>query len=126
MRMFFRANIASLSASFCDYMVTISLVQILFADKLLAGVAGTLFGGIVNFYISRYWVFKAHDIAVSRQGKRYLITWMGNLVLNTCGLYLLISLLEVQYIIAKVVTSLVVAIAYNYPVQKRYVFKLSD
>jgi len=107
---------------FVDYFIC----SIFFVDKLLAGIAGTLFGGILNFIISRHWVFKVKNIAFSKQGKRYFITWLGNLILNSAGLYLLIKLFNVQYIIAKIIISCTVAITYNYPVQKRYVFKISD
>ncbi len=123
MKTFLKANIASLSASFCDYLVTILLVKFLHADPLLGGVSGTVFGGIINFLIGRYWVFKANNGAISLQGKKYLIAWTGNLILNVSGLYVLIKLFKVQYIVAKVATSIIIAMAYNYHVQKKYVFK---
>ena len=126
MKTFLKANVASLSACFCDYLITILLVKFLYTDPLLGGIAGTIFGGIVNFAIGRYWVFKAQNDAMSLQGKRYLLTWTGNFILNALGLYVLIKLLNNQYMIAKVATSIVVAVAYNYPIQKRYVFKISD
>lgn len=121
--MFFKANIASLSASFCDYVITILLVKFLYADPLLGGILGTVFGGIINFLIGRYWVFKAHNGSIGLQGKRYFVAWSGNLILNVSGLYVLIKLFKVQYMVAKIITSLFVAFAYNYPVQKKYVFK---
>lgn len=126
MKTFFKANVASMVASFCDYLLTFSLVQFLLVDKLLALIAGTVFGGIVNFFISRHWAFKGHNSTLSAQGKRYFIVWLGNLILNASGSYVLIKLLKVEYIIVKVVTSLFVAITYNYPIQKRYVFKISE
>lgn len=126
MKTFLKANVASLSASFCDYLVTILLVKFLYADPLLGGIAGTICGGIVNFLIGRYWVFKAQNAAMSLQGKRYLLTWTGNFILNAMGLYVLIKLFKYQYLIAKVTTLIVVAVVYNYPIQKRYVFKISD
>ena len=126
MKVFVKANIASIVASFFDYLLTILLVQIIFIDKVWAGVAGTVFGGVINFVINRHWVFKAANSNLTRQGKRYLITWFGNLLLNALGLFCLINLIDVQYIVAKVTTSLIVAFFYNYPLQKRYVFKISD
>ncbi len=126
MKTFFRANIASLSASFCDYLVTIILVNFLRADPLLAGITGTVVGGIVNFLIGRYWVFKASNMAINLQGKRYFITWLGNLILNSFGLFVLIKMCTVQYMLAKMIVSIIVAVAYNYPIQKRYVFKITE
>ena len=63
---------------------------------------------------------------MAAQGKRYLVTWTGNLILNALGVYILIRLCGVNYIIAKLATSLTVAVAYNYPMQKNYVFKKVD
>lgn len=126
MKTFIKANIASVVASFFDYLVTILFVQLLLIDKVWAGIAGTVFGGIINFIISRHWVFKTASANFSGQGKRYIITWFGNLLLNSAGIFCLINLLGVQYIIAKIATSLFVAFVYNYPLQKRYVFKISD
>jgi GtrA-like protein. len=42
------------------------------------------------------------------------------------GVYLLIRFAGINYMIAKVTTSVVVAVAYNYPIQKNYVFKNID
>ncbi|MEO6549698.1 MAG: GtrA family protein [Ferruginibacter sp.] len=126
MKLFLKANVASLTASFFDYLLTIVLKQFLLVDAVLASICGTIFGGIINFLIGRYWVFRSVKTPILHQGKRYLFTWTGNLFLNAVGIFVLIRLCGVNYIIAKVATSLTVAIAYNYPIQKRYVFKNID
>lgn len=123
MKTFIKVNIASLTASSCDYLVTVLMVRYFNTDPVIGGVTGTVFGGLVNFFVGRNWVFKARDHSVTLQGKRYLLSWMGNLILNICGLYILIKLFNVQYLIAKVTTSVFVAFAYNYHIQKQYVFK---
>ena len=126
MKTFLRANIASLVASFCDYSFTIILKEFLLFDPVQASIAGTVTGGILNFVISRRWVFEPTDSPVFHQGKRYLITWVGNLILNTAGVYILIHFAGLFYMAAKLVTSFAVAIGYNYPMQKKYVFKNID
>jgi putative flippase GtrA len=123
MKTFFKVNVASLSASCCDYLVTIIMVRTLKADPLLGGIAGTVFGGIINFLIGRYWVFKNNNGAIILQGKRYVLVWTGNLILNSLLLYFFIKIFKIQYLIAKITTSLLVAVLYNYHLQKGYVFK---
>jgi len=123
MKIFVKTNMASLIASLCDYMVTIFLRQFFYVDAVIAGITGTIVGGMVNFYVCRLWVFKVNKTSVSLQGKRYLIIWTGNLLMNAGGLYVLINIAGVHYIIAKLITSLTVAFGYNYPLQKLYVFK---
>jgi putative flippase GtrA len=122
MTIFLKANVASLIASLSDYLITIMLVQLLHADVVWAGVTGTVCGGIINFMIGRHWVFRAGNQAAGRQAKRYLLVWLGNLILNATGMYLLTKQAGVYYILAKVVTSLLVAVGWNYPLQKKYVF----
>jgi len=126
MKTFLKANAASLTASFCDYLVTIIFKQFLRLDEVLASILGTIVGGVVNFLIGRHWVFRSVNSPSFQQGKRYLLTWTGNLILNALGVYLLTKHGGVHYIIAKVATSITVAVAYNYPIQKNYVFKNVD
>ncbi|MDO9376589.1 MAG: GtrA family protein [Bacteroidota bacterium] len=123
MKTFLKANIASLTASFCDYLVTFVLKQFLHFDPVYASITGTVIGGIINFWICRQWVFEAAGAGAVQQGKRYLITWTGNLLLNSLGVFLLIRFAGMFYLLAKLLTSLTVAVAYNYPLQKNYVFK---
>ena len=126
MKTFLKANAASLAASFCDYLVTIIFKQFLQFDEVLASILGTIVGGVINFLIGRHWVFKSRDVPVFRQGRRYLLAWVGNMVLNALGVASLIRFGKVNYLIAKVITSITIAIAYNYPIQKKYVYKNVD
>jgi putative flippase GtrA len=119
---FLKANMASLVASLSDFLMTVLLVQLCRADVVLAAVAGTITGGIVNFLIGRHWVFRAGDERAVRQLWKYALVWTGNLLLNTGGVYLLASCAGVHYVVSKVVTSLLVAFLYNYPLQKNFVF----
>lgn len=123
MKTFLRINMASLSASGVDYLVTILLVRFFQVDPVAGGVVGTVAGGVVNFFIGRYWVHKSHHTALALQGQRYLLSWVVNLALNAAGLHLLIKVYKVQYVLAKTMTSIFVAVAFNYPVQKKWVFK---
>jgi putative flippase GtrA len=126
MKTFLRANASSLTASFCDYLVTFTLMGFLQVDPVIASVLGTVVGGIVNFLIGRHWAFKSSRVPFFQQGRKYLLTWVGNLILNALGVYLLNKQFGVDGFISKIVTSLTVSIAYNYPIQKKYVFKNID
>jgi hypothetical protein len=120
---FFKANVASVIASTGDYLVTIMAVQVFGMDVVIAGITGTISGGIINFWIGRHWVFSAVESNAHRQAVRYSIVWLGNLLLNATGMYVFTKLAGLYYLAAKIITSLLVAITYNYPLQKRYVFK---
>ncbi|MEO5651108.1 MAG: GtrA family protein [Ginsengibacter sp.] len=119
---FLKANMASLIASFCDYVITIIAVQAFSMNVVLASLAGNVFGGIINFMLGRHWVFSARSANGFSQAKKYFLVWIGNLLLNASGMYLFTKI-GLYYIVTKIVTSLAVAVGYNYPLQKWYVFK---
>ena len=120
---FLKANVASLVASACDFGFAILLKEFFVVDAVAASISGTVLGGIINFIICRHWAFNAGNKNVVKQGARYFVIWGGNLILNALGVYLLIKYGGIDYKIAKLIISLTVAIAYNYPLQKKYVFK---
>ena len=123
MKQFIKANVSSLISSFCDFLITIIIKELLHADPFLASVIGTISGGIINFIIGRYWVFKVYNFNIYQQSKRYFIIWAGNLFLNALGVYVLLHYAGLNYILAKLIISVTVAVGYNYPLQKKYVFK---
>ncbi len=123
MNLFIKANSASLASSYCDYLVAILLKEFMLVPAFFASIIGTMVGGFINFFINRKWVFRSNNTSIYFQSKRYFVIWSGNLILNAVGLYLLINVAGLYYLTAKVITSVLVAILYNYPLQKKYVFK---
>src|SRR5579872_2960025 len=125
---FTKAQLASLVATGVDFLVTFLLLRWAGLPSASAsgrvtayGVTGTLCGGVTHFLISRHWVFNARYGKWTGQMNRYVLVWIGNLALNAAGLYLL-SRAGVAPMLAKVITATTVAIAYNYTLQKRFVF----
>jgi len=127
---FTKAQLASLLATGVDFLVTFVLLRWAgipsgdaSARVTFYGVTGTLCGGFTHFMVSRHWVFDAREQKWLAQVNRYVLVWIGNLVLNASGLYLLTRYTGIQPMIAKVVTATSVAVFYNYILQKRFVFK---
>ena len=122
---FAKAQAASFIASFVDYLFTILCVE-LFGFWYLAGsTTGTIAGGFTNFSLGRSWVFKMREAEKRMQLFRYLLVWLGYLVLVTYGVYMLTHFAQFNYIISKIIITLFLAIAYNYPLQKKFVFRKS-
>lgn len=113
---------ASLVASFFDYLITILAVQIFGLNVVLANFIGNFFGGVLHFSLGRRWVFDAADSSRFVQVRKYILVWTGNLALNALGMYLLTQI-GLYYVITKVITSITVSVGYNYPLQRWYVFK---
>lgn len=120
---FLKANVASLTASALDYVVTILLVTIFKLDPVIASVTGTFCGGILNFIIGRNWVFKSKEAKMHHQAFKYGIVWVGNLILNAGGMWWLVKIVQLNYVISKVIVSVLVGFFYNYLLQKKYVFR---
>lgn len=120
---FTKAQMVSLLASLIDFLVTLFLVQMAGAGYLIGGACGTISGGIANFLISRNWVFNGGEKKWTPQLVRFLLVWTGNFVLNISGLFVLVNYGGINYLVAKISTAVIVAIFYNYILQKRFVFK---
>jgi|SRR6185312_13686151 len=125
---FTKAQLTSIVATGVDFLVTYLLLR--WAGLPAAGssgrvtfygATGTVCGGVTYFLISRSWVFDAREGKWAGQLNRYMLVWIGNLVLNAGGLYLL-SRAGLVPMLAKVITATSVAVLYNYTLQKRFVF----
>jgi putative flippase GtrA len=120
---FAKAQVASFTASVVDYWCTIIAVELVGIWYVWASAVGTVVGGFTNFYLGRNWVFKRREKDRQKQMMKYLIVWTGYFILTTFGVFLLTHFSNLNYIISKALVSLVMAVSYNYPVQKRYVFR---
>jgi putative flippase GtrA len=120
---FLKAQASSLIATFLDFSTAIVLVNFFDMEPFTSSIAGTILGGVANFTINRYWVFEAADDKVGGQALKYFLVWIGNLVLNAGGMYLLLEKTNWNYVISKALVSIVVGFAYNYVLQKKLVFR---
>lgn len=130
---FLKAQASSLIATGVDYTVVLLLSALASAWSADINVVGALAGGIANFMINRQWVFNKEKGAIGGQALRYGITWVGNMLLNTAGVWLIlhftgwhnISTKEDLFRLSavKMSVSLLVGFTYSYIMQKRFVFK---
>jgi putative flippase GtrA len=123
MMTFTKAQLVSLLASSVDFGVTLALVQGLGFPHIAGSATGTISGGATHFMISRNWVFSAQEDKWAAQLTRYMLVWVGNFVLNVTGLWLLTRYTGMNYLLAKTIIAILIAVFYNYVLQKRYVFK---
>ncbi|MGY0036999.1 GtrA family protein [Pedobacter sp. NJ-S-72] len=123
MATFVKAQVASLSASIIDFLTTLVCTQVFHVWYVLGSVIGTTAGGMVNFMMmGRNWVFGAKEKNINFQIFKYIIVWVGNLLLTTAGVYLVTHYLHVNYILSKILVSCTVGTGYNFLMQKKFVF----
>ncbi|HLT24433.1 MAG TPA: GtrA family protein [Ignavibacteria bacterium] len=120
---FFKAQISSFTATAVDFIIMILLVELAGMWYLAGSVLGTIFGGITNYTINRFWSFHSTKELVHMQAFRYFHIWMSSIILNALGMWFLTSLGDIEYIISKIIVSVVVGFGFNYPLQKKYVFE---
>jgi putative flippase GtrA len=118
-----RVQAAAAAGTAVEFLVTIGCVEGLHCWYVLATVLGNLAGGLSNFYLNRHLVFRATQQQLPAQGGRYLLVWLGGLLLNATGVYLVTQLLHTNYLLSKTLVSLLVGLAFTYPLQVHFVFK---
>ncbi len=109
-------------ASATDFGATIIAVNLFGLWYLAASIIGTICGGFFNFYVNRKWVFQSRSKEVKWQAFRYILVWLGNLAIVTSGVFILTHFFNLNYVLAKVVSSVLTGISYNYIMQRQFIF----
>lgn len=107
-----------------DFGITFLLQRVLGFWYIMASVTGALTGGILNFTLAHYWVFRpgTNRPPDKQDIVRYLGVWTGSLLLNTGLLYALTEGLGIYYLLSKLITVVAVGIGFNFFMQKNFVF----
>jgi putative flippase GtrA len=121
-----RHQVGSLIATALDFSTMIALVAGLHIAPGLGAMSGAAVGGSVNFMLGRRWIFLRHSDPAQDQALRYAGVSLVSLLLNGAGVHLLASVWHLQFVVARVIVALLVALLWNYPVQRRFVFKLHE
>lgn len=122
---FLASQVAAFAGTIVDYLVTIVAVEAGHLDHVLAVAAGNVAGGCINFYLGRHYVFGEGQQALLSQVSRYFLVWLGSLLLNTGGVYLLMQSLHLSYLVSKIGVGLLVGVGFNYALQQKFVFRKS-
>ncbi len=122
---FCKAETSAVVASAVDFAVTLMLAEVIGIWYGYATFVGALSGGVVNCSVNYRWVFTAQHMGKTLIAVRYLLVWGGSIVLNTLFTYFVTEYAGINYIIAKVAVAVMVAVLWNYQMQRSYVFASS-
>jgi putative flippase GtrA len=117
-----RHHAASIIAAVIDYLVMILGVEVLHLAPVAATPIGAFSGAVTNFTLGRRFTYRRTEAPAVGQAWRYAIVSGTSLGLNTAGEYLFHDLLHIEYLLARVITSVIVSNAWNYPMQRYFVF----
>ncbi len=126
MKHFFKAQLSSLLATLVDFLIMVLSVEAGKLHYVIAATLGACCGALVNFIINRYWSFKATHTPAKQQGFRYSLVWIGSILLNVSGIYVLTHFLQIKYILSKIIVAIIVGLGFNYTLQKEYVFNTNE
>ncbi len=104
-----------------DFAVMVVVVSAIGLSAPIGTALGALAGAVSNFSLGRAWIFEAREGAIRRQGVRYAIVAAGSLALNVAGMAMLHGF-GTHYVVARVLVSIAVGIAWNFPLHRHFVF----
>jgi putative flippase GtrA len=122
-RSLWRHQIGAAIATSVDFVTMIVAVERFGFDPAAATALGATVGAATNFALGRVWIFRRHTGHWAAQAARYALVSSGSAVWNTLGEYLLHDAALVPYVRARVVVSLAVSLCWNFPLQRRFVFR---
>lgn len=120
---FGKAESSAILASAADFGLTIFLVRALEVWYARASFFGALMGGIVNCYVNYRWVFDKQKQRKPFIALKYLFVWSFSILFNTAGTCFFTVLSGMNFIIVKAVVAIIVAILWNFQMQRVFVFR---
>lgn len=116
-------QLASIVATAVDYSMMIVMVSVVGLTAVEGTVIGAACGATANFTMGRYFTFRASHGRPEGQALRYILVSAASLGWNALGEHLLAVVLGLHYVIARLITGTLVSFAWNYPLQRYFVFK---
>ena len=128
---FLEAEASSLISTFVDFITTALLVKYAGWWYVIATSVGAACGGTTNAIINYNWTFKGTEQQKRTILYRYFLVWLGSLFLNTAGTTLVANIMSHDgtakafgiVMESKTIVAVIVAILWNFTMQKRYVHK---
>lgn len=121
-----RHQTAAAVATALDFGLMILAVELLAVSASFATLFGAGAGATLNFWLGRRWVFCAQGERPGGQAARYFAVAAGSAALNAGSEEILWGYLGWPYVAARVVGSFMIGIAYNYPMQRAFVFRRDE
>jgi putative flippase GtrA len=118
-----RHQLAALASTNLDFASMIALVERLGVRPVLAAWLGATVGGVSNFALGRAWIFRRPRGHPAAQAVRYAVVSATSAGLNAAGEHLLHDLGGMEYVVARLIGSVAVSLLWNFPTQRRFVFR---
>jgi putative flippase GtrA len=120
---FSRSLLTSLFTTALDFGTLIALTEAAGVNYVLATWIGTVVGSLANFTINKLWAFRAADAPRLPTATRFLAVQLGASGLHTGGVWALTQFGRLPYPVSKLTIAAVVYLAWNYPLNRWFVFQ---
>ncbi len=119
-----RYNFSAGTATATDFSTLLFCKEVLGFNPVVGTFIGALGGATVAFFLGRNWTFLNKEGSMSAQSMRFILVVSGSILLNTFGEYIFTEVIDVgHYMVARVITAVLVGISYNFPMQRYFVFR---
>jgi putative flippase GtrA len=123
-RALLRTQATALLATLVDFGTLFFLTEVAGLYYVASATCGALLGAVTNYVTNRLWAFDhGHHSGVAPQAFRYAVVSAASLALNVGGVFLFTEVAGLRYGYSKAITSLAVALLWNYPLHRYFVFK---
>ena len=119
-----RHHATALLSTGVDYSAMVMLVELAHLQPVVATVVGASCGAVTNFLINRTFTYQAREGRVREQAWRFVLVSGASLGLNALGEYTFHNVFGLQYMLARVITSIIVSNGWNYPMLRFFVFSV--
>jgi putative flippase GtrA len=119
---FIRSGLTSLLTTAFDFATLTGVVELLHVNYVLATWLGTVVGSLSNFTINKHWAFKGSSVPLPHQLGRFVLVQAGSSAWNTLGVWLMTRYGGLDYKLSKLFVAALVALAWNYPMNRFFVF----
>lgn len=127
---FGKAQVSSLVATGVDFALTALLFALSDGRVAWCTFIGSVAGGCTNCLINYHWTFRGSGQSARVIMVRYMCVWAGSILLNTYGTVLGMQLLTRWLskrldllMTVKAIVAVIVAVAWNFNLQKHFVYR---
>lgn len=125
---FLKAQLSAGLGGIVDYLTMIFFTEIFDVPYTISIAIGGVIGAVVNFHINNKWTFKVKDSLYKKstinQLIRFVAVVINSIALKSAGTYLLSTWSNFDYKISRIIIDLIVSLAFNYTLQKYWVFAM--
>ena len=124
---FGKAQLSAMIGGVVDYLLMIFFTEVFGMHYTISIAIGGVVGAVVNFTLNRTWSFRSKDLKYKSSTRvqlvKFILVVLNSILMKSLGTYLITSFLKVDYKISRIMVDLFVSLAFNYTLQRFWVFK---